>query len=507
MRKIGLWLAGVLCTLWFVCPLDGNAQNFWQQRYPKREFRAAWIQTVNGQFKGMSPEQMKNVLIGQLDTLRDAGINAIIFQVRPEADAFYPSELEPWSRYLTGEQGKAPSPAWDPLKFMIEECHKRCMELHAWINPYRAKTSLAHKLAPTHIYNVHPEWFVTYGNQLFFDPAIPQNREFICKVVADIVNRYDVDAIHMDDYFYPYPKPGVAFNDSASYARLGSEYANVGDFRRANVNLLIRKIHETVRSIKPWVKFGVSPFGIYRNQSSDPLGSRTKGLQNYDDLYADVLLWAREGWIDYNIPQIYWQIGHPAADYGELVDWWAKHNENRPLFIGQSVMNTVQNADPTNPNINQLYRKMALQRAYQSIGGSCQWYAAAVVDNVGNYREALSRHYHRYPALQPLFPFMDKKAPKKVRKLKPVWMEDGYILCWTAPKARHEMDRAIQYVVYRFAKGEKRNLDDPSKIVTITRDTFYKLPYEDGKTTYYYVVTALDHLQNESKSAKKKVKL
>ena len=507
MRKIGLWLAGVLCTLWFVCPLDGNAQNFWQQRYPKREFRAAWIQTVNGQFKGMSPEQMKNVLVGQLDTLRDAGINAIIFQVRPEADAFYPSELEPWSRYLTGEQGKAPSPAWDPLKFMIEECHKRCMELHAWINPYRAKTSLAHKLAPTHIYNVHPEWFVTYGNQLFFDPAIPQNREFICKVVADIVNRYDVDAIHMDDYFYPYPKPGVAFNDSASYARLGSEYANVGDFRRANVNLLIRKIHETVRSIKPWVKFGVSPFGIYRNQSSDPLGSRTKGLQNYDDLYADVLLWAREGWIDYNIPQIYWQIGHPAADYGELVDWWAKHNENRPLFIGQSVMNTVQNADPTNPNINQLYRKMALQRAYQSIGGSCQWYADAVVKNVGRYCDALKAEYHKYPALPPVFDFMDDDAPEKVRKLKPLWTEDGYILFWTAPKYKDEMNRAVNYVVYRFADKEKVDINDPSHIVAITADTWYKLPYVDGKTKWRYVVTALDRLHNESKSVKKKVKL
>ena len=494
-----------LWALLMACGLQ--AQGIGQSRYPKREFRAAWIQTVNGQFKGMSPERMRATLIGQLDTLRAAGINAIIFQVRPEADAFYSSKLEPWSRYLTGEQGRAPQPGWDPLAFMIEECHKRCMELHAWINPYRAKTTLSARLAPTHVYNIHPEWFVTYGDQLFFDPAIPQNREFICQVVKDIVTRYDVDAIHMDDYFYPYPVKGVEFADSASYARWGGGFDNVGDFRRSNVNLLIRKIHETVRSVKPWVKFGVSPFGIYRNQSSDPLGSRTRGLQNYDDLYADVLLWAREGWIDYNIPQIYWQIGHPVADYAELVDWWAKHTENRPLFIGQSVMNTVQNADPTNPNINQLPRKMAMQRSYQSIGGSCQWYADAVVKNVGKYRDALMSSYHKYPALPPVFDFMDNDAPGKVRKLKPMWTEDGYILFWTAPKYKDEMNRAVYYVVYRFADKEKVDIDDASHIVAITPQPWYKLPYVDGKTKYRYVVTAVDRLHNESRSAKKKVKL
>ena len=319
------------------CPLVSQAQWTKQQRYPKREFRAAWIQAVNGQFKGMPTEKMKATLIGQLNSLQGAGINAIIFQVRPEADALYASKIEPWSRYLTGVQGRAPQPYWDPMEFMIDECHKRGMEFHAWINPYRVKTSLANQLAPQHIYNRHPEWFLTYGNQLFFDPALPQSRDYICQVVSDIVSRYDVDAIHMDDYFYPYPTKGVEFPDSASFARYGRGFDNIGDWRRSNVNLLIRKIHETIRGLKPWVKFGVSPFGIYRNQSSDPLGSRTRGLQNYDDLYADVLLWAREGWIDYNIPQIYWQIGHPVADYAELVDWWAKHSEGRPLFIGTSI--------------------------------------------------------------------------------------------------------------------------------------------------------------------------
>ena len=491
----------LLCVFFLLLMAGGVfAQVQTGSAYPKREFRAAWIQSVNGQFRGMPTEKLKQNLIGQLNSLQKAGINAIIFQVRPEADALYASRLEPWSRFLTGVQGKAPEPYWDPMQFMIDECHKRGMEFHAWINPYRTKTTLKSELAPNHVYNIHPEWFVTYGDQLYFDPALPESRRHICMVVSDIVSRYDVDAIHMDDYFYPYPIKGKDFPDDASFARFGGGFSNKGDWRRSNVNVLIKKLHETIREIKPWVKFGVSPFGIYRNESSDPLGSKTKGLQNYDDLYADVLLWAREGWIDYNIPQIYWHIGHPVADYETLVKWWARNTENRPLFIGQ-------NADPKNPSINQLPRKMALQRAYQTIGGSCQWPASAVVENAGKYRDALIAEYHKYPALPPVFDFMDNEAPAKVRKMKPVWTEDGYILFWTAPKYKEEMNRAVQYVVYRFNDKEKVNIDDPSHIVAITRDNFYKLPYEDGKTKYRYVVTALDRLHNESKSVGKKIKL
>ena len=500
LRKLILLLALFLAT-------GVGAQIQQQSPYPKREFRGAWIQAVNGQFRGIPTEKLKQTLIDQLNSLQGAGMNAIMFQVRPEADALYASQLEPWSRFLTGVQGQAPSPYWDPMQFMIDECHKRGMEFHAWINPYRVKTSLKSELSANHLYNIHPEWFVTYNNQLFFDPALPESRRHICMVVADIVSRYDVDAIHMDDYFYPYPAKGMDFPDDASFARYGGGFTNRADWRRSNVNILIQKIHETIRGLKPWVKFGISPFGIYRNEKNDPLGSKTNGLQNYDDLYADVLLWARNGWVDYNIPQIYWQIGHPAADYETLVKWWAKNTENRPLFIGQSVMNTIQNADPKNPSMNQLPRKMALERAYQTIGGSCQWPASAVVENAGKYRDALVQEYHKYPALVPVFDFMDDKAPGKVRKVKKVWTEDGYMLFWTPPKAKDEMDRAVQYVVYRFGDKEKVNIDDASHIVAVTRNNFYKLPYKDGKNKYRYVVTALDRLHNESKSVSKKVKL
>ena len=469
-----------------------------QTKAPKREFRGAWIQCVNGQFQGMTKETMQGVLTSQLDVLQKAGINAIIFQVRAEADALYQSSYEPWSRFLTGVQGK--SPQWDPLQWMIDECHKRNMELHAWINPYRAKTKGTAALSPIHPYNQHPELFVQYAGQLYFNPGLPENRKYICKIIRDIVSRYDIDALHMDDYFYPYPNPGEKFPD-------GRGYSDIADWRRDNVNVLIKEIHETVRACKPWVKFGVSPFGIYRNKKSDPNGSETNGLQNYDDLYADVLMWVNNGWVDYNIPQIYWEIGHKAADYDTLIRWWAKHASARPLFIGQDVLRTVKNLDPQNPSQHQMPAKMKLQRSLPSVSGSCQWYAAAVVDNPGNYCSLLEKTYHRYPALIPASPFMDDKAPGKVKKVKMVWTFQGPVLFWSAPSAKDEMDKAIQYVVYRFGAKEKIDLNDPSHIVAITRDTFVNLPYEDGKVKYQYVVTALDRLHNESKPVKKKVKL
>lgn len=498
------WL---LAALLAIGTMGAEGQSLTSVESPKREFRGAWIQAVNGQFRGMTADRMMENLRYQLDKLKEAGINAIIFQVRPAADALYQSEIEPWSRFLTGVQGKKPDRPWDPMRFMIQECHKRGMEFHAWINPYRVKTNLSTQLAPEHIYFKHPEWFITYGNQLFFDPGLPESREYIEKVVRDIVTRYDIDAIHMDDYFYPYPIAGLEFADDRSFAKYGGMFTNRGDWRRNNVNLLVRDLQKVIKNCKPWVKFGISPFGIYRNEKNYPLGSNTNGLQNYDDLYADVLLWAREGWVDYLIPQVYWQIGHPAADYETLVKWWAKNTENIPLMIGQSVPNTIKYTDPVDSSINQLPRKMDLQRRYQSIVGSCQWPASAVVENQGNYAEALKLIYHKNPALPPVFTFIDDKAPKKVKKLKAIWTENGYVLFWTAPDFKTEMDRPVQYVIYRFEKGEKINLDEADHIIEVTNRTFYKLPYDDGKRKYRYVVTALDRLHNESKAVKKSVKL
>jgi uncharacterized lipoprotein YddW (UPF0748 family) len=468
------------------------------QSQQKREFRGAWIQSVNGQFMGMSTETMQKTLIYQLDELQKDGCNAIIFQVRPECDALYESKLEPWSYYLTGKQGKAPQPYWDPLQWMIEQCHQRGMELHAWINPYRAKTKAAHANSAGHVVSRHPERCFTYDGLTLLNPALKENRDYICAVVMDILERYDVDGLHIDDYFYPYPVAGVAIPDAAYFAANNEGYTDIGDWRRHNVDLFVEQLAETVHNTKPWVKIGISPFGIYRNQKSDPRGSRTNGLQNYDQLYADILLWDKKGWMDYCVPQIYWEIGNKAADYDELIHWWDNNIRNTNLYIGEDVERTAK--------FNQMARKMALHSEMKRVHGTVLWYAKAAVDNVGNYGTQLRNNYWYYPALQPTTPWIDKKAPGKVRKLKVIDVNDQRVLFWTAPKAKKWSDEAVKYVVYRFDKKERVDIDDPSKIVAITENTHFELPDQPHKTQQVYVVTALDRLQNESSIKKIKVK-
>jgi uncharacterized lipoprotein YddW (UPF0748 family) len=375
----------------------------------------------------------------------------------------------------------------------------RGMELHAWINPYRAKTKGTMELAVNHIAVKHPELCFDYDGLTILNPAYKENRDFICEVAKDIVTRYDVDGIHMDDYFYPYPAAGVAIPDEAIYRLYGKGFRNIGDWRRNNVNLFIKQFYETVHIAKPWVKVGISPFGIYRNRKSDANGSHTNGLQNYDDLHADVLLWVNQGWLDYCVPQVYWEIGNKAADYDTLIRWWNDYAGARPLFIGEDIERTVK--------FSQQEQKRRLSQQMQNVKGTVLWYAKAAVDNIGNYGKVLRRNYWRYPALQPEMPFIDNTKPGKPRKVKPVWTSDGYILFWTAPKSKKWNDEATKYAVYRFAKGEKVNIEDPSKLVAVTSDTYLKLPYQDGRTKFYYVVTALNRLQNESRPVKKTVKL
>ena len=474
---------------------------------PKREFRGAWIQCVNGQFIGLGTEKMQQTLTYQLDELQKDGVNAIIFQVRPECDALYESSIEPWSRFLTSEQGVAPVPYWDPLQWMIDECHKRGMELHAWINPFRAKTKVTNQLASNHIAIRRPDLVFPYDGLYILNPAKQENRDYICRVAADIIRRYDVDGLHIDDYFYPYPTPGCQIPDQQDFANNPEGYTNIHDWRRHNVNLFIEQLHDTIQSVKPWVKFGVSPFGIYRNKKNAHNGSDTNGLQNYDDLYADVLLWGDNGWYDYCVPQLYWEIGHKAADYETLIHWWNENASSRPLFIGEDIERTAKHADLRNPNQNQMQAKYALHDKLGNISGTVLWYAKAAVDNVGNYGTMLRNHYWRYPALQPLMPFIDDTTPGKPTKVKALWTSDGYTLFWQAPKSKSWRDEAVKYVVYLFANKEKIDLEDPSHIVAITTNPWLNLPYNQGKDKYTYVVTALTRLSAESKPVKKKVKL
>lgn len=478
------------------------------QSYAKREFRGAWIQCVNGQFLGMSTAEMQANLTWQLDELQRDGINAVIFQVRPECDALYQSDIEPWSRFLTGEQGTAPDPYWDPLQWMTEQCHNRGMELHAWINPYRAKTKTTQQLAPNHIAMQQPDNVFTYDGQLILNPGLSANRDYILRVVDDIVARYDIDGLHIDDYFYPYPAAGESIPDETLFRQNSNGIRDIRDWRRDNVNIFIKELGEAIHERKPWVKFGVSPFGIYRNKKTDPTnGSDTNGLQNYDDLYADVLLWVNNGWVDYCVPQLYWQIGNSAADYATLLSWWNRYASARPLYIGEDVERTAKYPDPGNAAANQMQAKYRLRSAMGNVSGVVLWYSRAVVDDIGGYGTALRTNYWRYPALQPLMPFIDDKAPAKPRKLRAVWTSDGYILFWTEPKGDGWKDKAEKYVVYRFKKGEKVDINDATKIVSITNDTKLSLPYDEGKVKYTYVVTALDRLGNESKPVKTTVKL
>ena len=474
----------------------------------KRECRGAWIQCVNGQFQGLGTATMQSTLSYQLNELQKDGVNTIIFQVRPECDALYESPYEPWSRFLTGRQGVAPSPYWDPLQWMIDECHKRGMELHAWINPFRAKTKGTQELASNHIAIQRPDLYFPYDGLYILNPARKECRDFTCQVVADIVRRYDVDGLHIDDYFYPYPVAGQSIPDYADYQSDPRGFNNINDWRRDNVNNFIKQLFTTIRSIKPWVKFGVSPFGIYRNKRNDPNGSNTNGIQNYDDLYADVMLWEKKGWLDYCVPQLYWEIGHKAADYNTLIHWWTENCTNRHLYIGEDIERTAKAGQQAQKH--QLYSSLYANdksRHSSSLCGTVLWYAKAAVDNTGGYGMQLRNNYWRVPALQPEMPYLCKKAPGKVGKLKPIWTSDGYVLFWRAPKFKSWEDEATKYVVYRFNRKEKIDLDDASHIVAITPNTWYNLPYDDGKDKYVYVVTTLNRIENEGSPAKKKVKL
>lgn len=481
-------------------------------QYPKREFRGAWIQTAwQGQYKSMNSIQMKAYFTDVLDKFQATGINAVIFQVRPQADAFYYSELEPWSSFLTGTQGKPMADGFDPLAYLVDECHKRNMELHAWLNPYRVTVSENQVLTKNHMYYQYPERFVKYGTQIFFDPGIPANRAFICQVVKDIVKRYNVDAIHMDDYFYPYPIAGKQFPDERSFATYaasqGFDQEHRDDWRRGNVNSLIKEIKETIMVTKPWVRFGISPFGIYRNKRSTPngTGSNTTGLQNYDDLYADVKLWVKNGWIDYNMPQVYWEIGHKAADYTTLIEWWANNNFKQPLYIGQDVKRTMDAVMPSGDN--QLAEKMRLSRSFQTINGNCFWYGQNLAENYRGVTSNLISNYHKYPSLIPAYTHMYKGTPKKVKNVKEVYTESAHLLVWDRNGEKGDPLAATYFVVYRFAIGHPENLEDARNIVGITRDTKHPLPYEGGKMKYKYVVTAVDAFHNESKGAAKKLSL
>lgn len=466
-------------------------------RQPKREFRGAWLHTIyQEQYSRQSTLDNQIYLCTLLDKLRHAGCNVVIFQVRPQSDAFYESDIEPWSRHLTGKAGQAPWPKWDPLQFMVEQAHARGMELHAWLNPYRV-TASAKDLPPKgHVYYKHPERFVKYAGKIYFDPAYKENRDYITRVVKDIVSRYDIDAIHLDDYFYPYPVDGKPFPDNASYKKFGKGMER-GDWRRQNVDRLIEQLHEAINDTKPWVRFGISPFGIWRNKASDADGSDTNGLQNYDDLYADVTLWARRGWVDYLIPQLYWELEHKAASVLVLSQWWNDHSNGRHVYLGQSVKVTMDKPDVGGSNDkNQLGHKIALSRELPDVQGNCWWPGYLVTDNYKGVADLLAGRYQSTVALVPSYPWLDDKLPGEVRQLKAECGDGEVALRWKAPNTHDKMQQARAFVVYRFDRDEDIDLDNAAAIRAVTYEPQYIEAVAKGR--YTYVVTVLDRANNES---------
>lgn len=471
---------------------------------PKREFRGVWIATVTNidwpsSSTASSSTQIKE-LTDILDSHQKTGINAVMFQVRPAADALYDSSYEPWSQWLTGVQGKAPNPLYDPLEIAINEAHKRGMELHAWLNPYRATFSPGSSVAPNSIINEKPEWFFTYGGQKIFNPGLPEVRDYILKIVLDVVDNYDIDGIHMDDYFYPYPIHGQKLNDADAYKKYGAKFDNIDDWRRNNVDVMIKMLNDSIHEHKPYLKFGVSPIGIWKNIRQDPRGSETNGISTYSELYADTRKWIKSGWVDYMNPQIYWNLGHKLAAFEKVVDWWSDNTYGRHLYIGQAPYRIIEGTSAAFRLRTQLPDQIKYIRKNARVQGSVFFSSKSVTKNPLGFADSLKQTYYRHPALPPPMLWLDSVSPNPPLKLVVKVKPRSVVLTWQVPLLAKDDEDVYGYVIYRFNEGEKINVDDPKYILRILysdETNFEDSSIEKGKT-YQYVVTAIDRLKNES---------
>ncbi|MTE18268.1 family 10 glycosylhydrolase [Streptomyces sp. TRM43335] len=392
-------LSGALLTGAGAGPARGEGAGRGSGRRP--EMRGMWVATVANvdwpSKAGLTAREQQEQLLALLDTVVERRLNTVVLQVRPTADALWPSPFEPWSQYLTGTQGK--DPGWDPLGFAVREAHRRGLELHAWFNPYRvANHADPRRLVADHPARRHPEWVVPYGGKLYYDPGLPQVRRFVQEAMFHAVERYDIDAMHFDDYFYPYPVSGQVFDDDATYERYGGDFADRGDWRRHNIDLLVRETSRRLKRTKPRVRLGVSPFAVWRNKDTDPAGSDTRaGVQTYDDLYADTRTWVRERWIDHVVPQVYWNIGFDAADYARLVPWWAGvvRGTGVDLYIGEALYKVADPAQgPAWHDPTELSRHLTLCREHPEVRGNVYFSARHVAaDPIGAMSRVVRDHY------------------------------------------------------------------------------------------------------------------
>ncbi|TNY36315.1 hypothetical protein EIO00_13410 [Thermomonospora catenispora] len=464
-----------------------------------RQLRGMWIATVSGidwpRDPAHSAERKKADYRAMLDRARALGMNAVFVQIRPTADAFYDSPYEPWSQWITGTQGK--DPGFDVLKFFVEEAHARDLEFHAWFNPYRvARGTDRSKLHPDNPARKNPSWVRAYGDGLWYDPGIPQVRELTTKVVLDVVNKYDIDAVHFDDYFYPYPVGGKDFPDADTYRKYGGGLRK-DEWRRRNVDALVRELHKKIHEAKPHVQFGISPFGVWRNRTSDPNGSATRALQSYDDIYADTRKWVKEGWVDYIAPQLYWEIGNPAADYRTLARWWADQVEGTDvqLTIGQASYRGGGPGAWRDPA--ELSRHLSVNAGLPRIRGDVYFSAKDLLGDKGGQTSRLRKDHYRTAAIPPAVE--GGKAPRPAGSVRAVATGEGVRVSWHLSPSR----RAVSYAVYRVeGAGRPCAPVDPTRLLTTVRGASIVDRTAKPGVTYTYYVTALDRLHHESGPAR-----
>jgi len=461
--------------------------------------RAAWISTAWNldwpQTKDNWTAQ-KTEFITLLDNLKAMGMNAVIVQVRPMGDALYPTSYAPWSQFLTGTQGK--DPGYDPLQFMVEEAHKRNLEFHAWFNPFRISQSSTDvtKLADPNPVKEHPEWKVDYNGGMYYNPGIPEVRTLIKNTILEVVRKYDIDAVHLDDYFYPDIKNEADFHDEGTFAKYGKSFTNIGDWRRNNINVFMKDLSDSIKATKSYVKFGVSPNGVWKNIPYGD-GKFTTGMESYYRVYADSRKWVKENTVDYITPQVYWKIGYKAAPYEVMLQWWKNQVEgtNVQLYMGQAdyKLGTNTGAEDWTNASDEIPNQIELNRS-NGINGSMHFRAKVLQDNVLGIQNRLKNGVYQYPALIPAMPHKDNKSPAKPS----VSLErkgEGVLLSW------NKVSSASYYAIYRFKKDETQDIEDVTKLlgtVHKSQGTSYLDAMANNNEQYVYVVTALDRLHNES---------
>ncbi|MEU4509793.1 family 10 glycosylhydrolase [Nonomuraea wenchangensis] len=469
---------------------------------PLHQMRGMWIASVvniNWPSKqGLTADQQKAEYLAWLDLAVQRGLNSVFVQIRPTADAFWPSPFEPWSEYLTGKQGQ--DPGYDPLGFAVEETHKRGLAFHAWFNPYRVSMQAdPAKLHPDHPGRKHPDWIVPFGGKLYYNPGLPEVRKFCQDAMMDAVTRYDIDGLHFDDYFYP--TNTTAFDDSAAFAQYGAGFPDLAAWRRNNVDLMVQEMQQRVLQAKPNIAWGISPSGIWRNKGTDPLGSETNGGQSYDNLHADTRGWVKKGWLDYIAPQLYWYIGQPPADYSKLVPWWSDvaSGTSTLLWIGQAAYKAgdpAQAAEWQAPG--ELSRHLTLNREHPEISGDI-WYNAndVKVDRIGSISTAIKDHYQR-PALAPVLPRLANGEPPRRPVVAYALRRSGGVEVRAVATGK---DEPFLFAIFRFdghaaadAFADARNL-----VAVVPGDRQIRWTDPNGKRGDHYYAVAVDRANRTSK--------